>query len=246
MKAVHNSVTPRLLEILQSTPPEGISLPDLAVMCGSTARSVVTMLWRYRQSGRTTAGTRFVDGVERVFSADVIPPPADRLKVSSEMRKKLHAAGAAGVRRSVLMGNTALGTFSGHVTRLGKAGELFICHPGASRDEVMYFSTEQAAKAFLAERRKAKEQATKKPRKPRTVPSKKLVSAVLSAVAKAAPAKKAAHGKPSETAAIKSAPVVNPNGIKPVVLPTPLPRFHVDTVGRHVSSNECRPWAMYA
>lgn len=53
-------------------------------------------------------------------------------------------------------------------------------------------------------------------------------------------------GKKKEASKSIGVQISNPNKVKPQIAQTPMPRFHVDTVGRHVNPAECRPWAMYA
>lgn len=58
--------------------------------------------------------------------------------------------------------------------------------------------------------------------------------------------RKAEPSKPDPVMAFRNREAVIPAHVRVQVAPTPLPRFHVAQIGRHVNPAECRPWAAAA
>ena len=247
-------VSPRLLAFVATLGPEGMPLADVAQAIGSTVRSVDTLIWRHRDAGKSTAYRRTVGGVAMIFRGDLAGPMPEHLAKTEAIRQKLIAAGKAGVPRSEIVGTMPMSTFSSHIRRLSVSGEAHFVSKGAWAGEWMYFYKHEDARAFLAARKEAaKKRANasnytrkriKRAAAPK-LPRKKHVT-----TKKRAPApfvlKPSEPKKLSPAEALKAAPVVNPRNVKPVVYPTPAPRFHVTHAPQHISANDCRPWARYA
>lgn len=227
-------------EIIDAAGPEGIERDALAQAAGVSVTSVRGLVSKVRIKLQSKMGVRFIDGREVYFAEQY--RPVHRMPTSEApqlMRAAVVAAGAAGVPRSEMLKVVSDHQLHRYMRDLREDGLLWVAKNGAKGAGPRYFCKAEYADEWR--KAKTKEKAARKAAS-RPAPSAKPPKPVK--VAKNGATVVFAPAKPKPVAA--PVQIINPNNVRPVVLPTPLPRFHVGEVGRHVSANECRPWAMYA
>lgn len=234
---------------IDASGPEGITQPALSAQTGVVEASLSGMVSKIRITSGQNYGLRYVNGQRTYFRPEFRPdrtPQKKRTKMPERIRALVVAAGADGVPRDDMLKVVSAATFKRFKPGLTKAGLLFTVGCGTGRCDSRYFADEASAKAFAAEY-KAEALEKRREHDARRQDRRRGVLKAKPAKKKATPPKPIVFARPKQvTVPVKAAVIVNPHNVQPVVLPTPQPRFHVDTVGRHVSANECRPWAMYA
>lgn len=228
-----------VLEVINASGPAGIDRDELAKASGVSVKSVHGLVSKARVKLGINCGRRDIDGREVYFSAEHRPAatPQKRSQAPEKIRAAVLSAGKAGVARCDMLNIVSQTMFKRYSPELTKAGELFIVGAGLGRAGSRYFSTAKAAAAFAESHRKV-------------VQAKAIVhdkKRVERRAVKAASVRPVLSKKEDPYSAIKAAPAVNPFNVRPVEIPPNQPnRYRVEQVGRHVSANECRPWAMYA
>lgn len=247
-KAAKVSAKPRekwrvLLDVLEESGRKGIERDDLAARAGVSQKSVRGMISWARKVTGTTAGMRIIDGREVYFSAKHRPKPVVRKPQGTErIMEVVTAAGAKGVRKSELKAIVSESSVDRYALLLRRQGKLHYARAGNGTDRIRYFCSsefadacKQASKDASAAVRQARRASQRKTPVVRAKKTAKPVNPRVLVLPKGKPAPKLIYVEPT-----------NPNNIKPVFVPTPPPRFHVEQVGRHINPAECRPWAMYA
>ena len=226
-----------LLDLINGSGPDGIERDALAKAAGISPKSVRGMVSKIRTKLATKCGVRYIDGLEVYFSEQY--RPQHKMPFSDAPQKMCEAvvqAGAAGVARLDMLKVVTEFQLKRYLAPMRADGRLSMIRVGRGGCESRYFASDDLAQKFREKQRPVKLERKRKQK----------------AAARARPVKATKTGAQVVFAPAKPKPVpvkaqiINPHGIKPVVLPTPLPRFHVGEVGRHVSANECRPWALYA
>lgn len=247
-KAAKLSAKPRekwrvLLDVLEESGRKGIERDDLAAKAGVSKKSVRGMISWARKVTGTTAGMRIIDGREVYFSSKHRPKPGVRKPQGPDrMMEVVTAAGAQGVRKSELKAIVSESSVDRYALQLRREGKLHYARAGNGTDRIRYFCTAEWADAC----KKASKEASAAVRQARRASHRKTTVVRIKQKTKTATPRVLIlpKGKPAPLP-IRVEPT-NPHNIKPVVTPTPPPRFHVEQVGRHVNPAECRPWAMYA
>ena len=239
-----------VVDVLEAAGHAGMDRDELAAAAGISPKSVHSLVGKARSKLGTDAGMRIIGGRAVYFAAQFRPKAESRAtQVPQKIIAAVAAAGPAGLSGTGLLAVISYSNLKRHSLPMRKAGKLFSARSGYGDDRIRYFSQAEWAEEFQRQQHETSQQAMREHRAQKMRDKRASTPKVprrVRVLTRPLVLPKSKPKTPDPTSAIKAAPVVNPNKVRPVVLPSNPLWFEVTHAPQVVSANECRPWARYA